>query len=112
MDGIHLYMDVSKIVPHTCTYILDSETIQVYDSGASQVTKYKIIGNTFYPVETFQQSVSPSGVACYSTTDIQQLPSKYDFIMPIFTVTSMIFFVLLVFFAYRLILHPFFRSKV
>jgi len=106
-----MYRDVSQI-PTTlnCVKIIDDKSLIVYTSDSTKI--YKYIGNKYYATETFEPNTPHTEDICYTSTEIQTLPSTYDFITPIYHILAILSALAIFYFAYKLILYPFFRKRI
>lgn len=105
-----MYRNINNITSQTCNVIVDDQSIATY--SGTQVNIYKLVTNDYYLFETRDYSGLPTNLHCYSTEDISKLPSKYDFIDPIYHYLSIIAVLIVFYLAYRLIIYPFFRSHL
>lgn len=106
-----MYRDVTEI-PDTlnCVKIIDDKSLIVYTNDSTTI--YKLISNKYYATETFDPNTPKTEDVCYTSAEIQNLPSTYDFIVPIYHIIAIISAIALFYFAYKLILYPFFRKKI
>jgi len=100
--------DVTQIDVGTCAQIFDDKTIITYTSTGRKV--YTLVSNKYMHTRTYETSTPLEDVHCYTTEEIQTLPSTYDFMTPVFSIMSILSVLLIVYAAYRLILYPFFRK--
>lgn len=107
-----MFRDVSEIQDAPCITIIDDKTIQTLNTGIT--TNYKLISNKYYKTteQTTSSAIPGTATTCYTLEEIQSLPSPYDFITPIYHSVAIASAMLLFYFAYRLILYPFFRTKL
>lgn len=121
----YLYRDVSQLpgeidqvnnVPF-CYTIPSDKSINVYYTSPKQYQiTYILISNKYvYQSDTYTSSepvIKPQNDACQPWTNtITQLPSNYDFIVPVYYSISIFSAIFIFFVAYRLILHPFWRKS-
>lgn len=106
-----MYRDVTEI-PTTlnCVKIIDDKSLIVYTNDSTDI--YKLIGNKYYATETYDPNTPQSETVCYTSEEIQTLPSPFDFITPVYYLMAMVSVLFIIWFAYRLILYPFFRKRV
>jgi hypothetical protein len=107
-----MFRDVSSVVTTTCTYIRDDKTLVDFDTSSDTQTTYTLISNKYLETNiSIVPNGLPSGSTCYTTTELEQLPSTFDFIQPIYEIIAIVSVVTLFLFAYRLILHPFWSKS-
>lgn len=103
--------DTTAIIQADCTTIVDDKTIQVIDG--TRIQTYKLVSNKYE--NTLNQPYTPvSGESrtCYTSEQINDIQSPYDFITPIYHTIAIISALTLFYFAYRLIIYPWFRTKI
>lgn len=91
-----------------CNTIVDDQTLLIY--GDDTASNYKLITDTWYKINEYPYDTVPSSVTCYSQSDIQNLPSKFDVATPIYHSIAIISALLILYAAYRLIIYPWFRK--
>jgi len=116
-----LYRNTDSVIetmdsfPNDCAVITDDKHIFTYSDG-SGVNEYTLISNNYVHTRLIDSAPSfsevPTGSICLSTEQVQQLPSPYDFMMPVFHILAMFSILLIIMVAYRLIIYPFFRKGV
>lgn len=106
-----MYKDVSQI-PETlnCVKIIDNNSLIVYTNDDTKI--YKLVGNKYYATESYEPNTPSTETVCYTFEEIQNLPSTFDFITPIYHFMAIVSVILIVYGAYKLILYPFFRKKI
>lgn len=107
-----LYRDVSDIDQQSCSTLSSSGTITTYSSNRRKI--YEYIGNK-YVLRSENDGNYSSTIAnsiCLSNQQLTTLQSDYDFITPVYHTIGIFSFLFIVFFAYRLLIYPFFRSKL
>lgn len=104
-----LLRDTSQVDTAGCNTLPDNQTIITYNNG--QTTTYKLISNKYVEFQRIPTTTSYSGYNCLTSTDVNTLPSPYDFITPFYYLAIAAVIITMIMIAYRLILHPFFRSK-
>jgi hypothetical protein len=104
-----MYRDITLITNNICAYIQDDKTIISYN-GDDFVT-YKLISNKYYPTYT-ETTSNPfnTNIVCYTTQQLETLPSTYDFITPIYHGLAIVSAITLFYLAYSLVIYPFFRK--
>lgn len=102
--------DVSELSAGECISIIDDKTLHVYDSPTLHT--YKLVSDKYYETTTETSAPADSSVTCYSIQQIQDLPSQYDFITPIYHLMAIISALAIIWFAYRLIIYPFYRKTL
>lgn len=105
-----MYRDVSLITNTDCAIILDDQTILSY-SGTTLNT-YKLISDKYYLSSSVTTSSYSGGSYCYTINQLNTLPSRYDFITPIYHISAIISVVFIFWAAYRLIVYPWFRRTL
>lgn len=111
-DENTMYRDTSNL-PATsiCYHIVDDMTLEAWTATNTKKT-YKLVADTYYLTTTTTETV-PASYSCY--TDIayvNMLKSRYDFLSPILHTMAIASFLAIVYFAYRLIIYPFYRKGV
>lgn len=101
--------DVSGIANQPCNVLVDNQTIATY--SGFQVNEYKYISNKYYLFETRDYSGMPTTLNCMTTEEIQHIPSQFDFITPVYHLMAIISVLFIFWFAYRLLIYPFFRKR-
>lgn len=107
-----MYRDVSNLNVGSCATIVDDKTIITFPDN--YVNTYKLVSDKYYlSAQTYTGVTSyPAGTVCYTEQQINQLPSQWDFITPVFHFMAIISFMVILMIAYRLIIYPFFRRYV
>lgn len=97
-----------------CTVIVDDQTIiYYYPAVAPNDTEFfKLIGDKYIKVASEPYTAFPTTVVCQSHDYIQNMPSRYDFITPVYHLMAIISILTILYFAYRLIIYPFYRKKI
>lgn len=105
-----MYRDVTGI-PNTvnCIKIIDDKSLIVYMDGSTMI--YKLVSNKYYATDFFDPDTPKTTDVCYTYQEVQTLPSNFDFVTPIYHVTAIACAAFLFFFAYRLIVHPWWRKR-
>lgn len=105
-----MYRDITEIPETTnCIKIVDDKALIVYINDNTSI--YKLISNKYYRTEQYEPNTPSNETVCYTTQDISTLPSPFDFVTPIYHVTAIVSVGFLFYFAYRLILHPWWRKR-
>lgn len=102
--------DTTDLPSSDCNVIIDDKTVQVYVNNERQT--FKLVSDKYYKTETEANQTPPSYVQCYTTMEMSQQPSQWDFITPIYHTLAIASAILIFYGAYRLILYPFFRKHV
>lgn len=104
-----MYRDVSAISEGDCIQVFDDQTIKVWDG--SNLLTYKLISDKYQLVTTDDISGGgvPTNVTCVEIVDISQIPSRFDFMTPVFHLMAIISVLFIVWAAYRLVLRPWYR---
>lgn len=106
-----MYRDVTNIpTDKSCYYIIDDKTIGVDDNNIQD--QYAYLSNTYIRKNSVSNEPRPENSYCHTYADIQRLPSTYDFIMPIYHTIAIASALMLFYFAYKLIIYPWFRKNV
>jgi len=102
--------DVTSLTDGDCIQIFDNQTIKVWDSG--DLRTYKLISDKYQLTETGDVSGGgiPTGVECVTIEEIQNIPSYFDFMTPVFHFMAIVSILVIVYLAFRLILRPFYRG--
>lgn len=105
-----MYRDITEI-PETvnCIKIIDDKSLIVYTSEDTSI--YKLISYKYYKTETYEPNTPKAEDVCYTVQQVSTLPSPFDFITPIYHVTAIVSVAFLFFFAYRIIVHPWWRKR-
>lgn len=101
--------DVSAITATNCIAVVDDKTIISFTDLNTQT--YKLLSNKYILIENNEVSTPADNLVCYTTSQIQNIPSPYDFMTPVYESTAILSAVLIFYFAYKLILYPFFRTR-
>lgn len=105
-----MYRDVTQLPETTnCIKLVDDKAMIVYTNDETAI--YKLHGNKYYRTETFEPNTPKTEDVCYTISDVSTIPSPYDFITPLYYLMAMASFLFIIFVAYKLILHPWWRKK-
>lgn len=105
-----MFRDVTNVQSDTdCVIILNDKTLQSFST--TDTTQYELVSNQYFASKIMPTSI-PGDYQCYTIAQIQTLPSTYDFITPVYHLMAIISITTIVFLAYKLILYPFFRTKL
>lgn len=105
-----MYRDITALPVQTnCIKIIDDKSLVVYTNTDTSI--YKLISNKYYKTETFEPNTPKTADVCYTTTQVSTLPSPFDFVTPIYHLSAIASFSFIVFLAYRLIVHPWWRKR-
>lgn len=105
-----MYRDISNIKDNICTAIIDDKTLLTY-TGTDYVT-YRLMGNKYYSSYSDTANNAPNiNTTCYTTQQLETLPSPYDFMTPIYHSMAITTALIIFFVAYRFIIYPFWRTK-
>lgn len=107
---MNLYRDTSEL-PTTgvlCNVVVDDKTITVYTT--TDTTSYKLISNKYIASQSAHAQTPPAQAVCHSQSDIDSLPSAYDFITPVYYNMALLAAVAIFYAAYRILIYPFFRK--
>lgn len=107
-----MYRDITNVDAGTCAVIIDDNTLATF--VPNQYNLYKLISNKYYlsSIDTSIDGGAPVDTVCYTSAEINTLPSKFDFITPVYHLMAIISVVLIFYFAYKLILFPFWRKQL
>jgi len=105
-----MYRDITEL-PATanCVKIVDDKSLIVYEADGTSI--YKLISNKYYETEVFEPNTPKTEDRCYTVADVSTLPSPFDFMTPIYYLSAMASFILIVWAGYMLILHPWWRKR-
>lgn len=106
-----MYKDVTEI-PTTlnCVKILDDKSLIVYTDDST--TLYKLVSNKYYATETYDPNTPATETVCYTSAQIQTLPSTYDFIVPIYHTIAIASALFIFWVAYKVFIYPWFRKRI
>lgn len=105
-----MYRDVTELPETTnCIKIIDDKSLIVYTNDDTSI--YKLLSNKYYQTETFEPNTPKTEDVCYTVAEVQTIPSPFDFITPVYYLMAMASFIFIIFVAYKLILHPWWRKK-
>lgn len=107
-----MFRNVDEITNADCITIIDDKTIINFTDTSADT--YKLISNTYILSNTDSTSDKlnrNTDFVCYSLTDVSELSSPFDFITPVYHLMAIISALFIFWFAYRLILYPFFRKR-
>lgn len=105
-----MFRDVTQLPEQSnCIKIVDDKALIVYSNEETAI--YKLISNKYYKTEVFDPNTPKTEDVCYTVQEVQTLPSPFDFITPVYHLMAIGTFIFIAFFAYRLILHPWWRKK-
>jgi hypothetical protein len=106
-DITALPTDLSK----NCITILDSNTLQSHTSTDQDT--YRLISNTY--IHSTHDNVSgapiPSGSLCLTQTQVSNLASNFDYIVPIYWTIAIVSSLMIFYLSYFIIIKPFYRAK-
>jgi len=97
-----------------CISIKDQNNIDVYHKvGASLYESgYTLMGNTYHP-NTFKQVDSyPVPPVCYTLEEFKSLPSKYDFIHPLYKLSAIAAVCIIFYVVFAIFIKPFTRGGI
>jgi len=100
--------DTSNVVNSTCINIIDDDTLHAFVSGTKYT--YELISNKYYLSES-RNGHAPSGYTCYTTAQIQTLPSNFDYVDPFLNTMAIATVIAIFYVSFRVILYPFYRRK-
>lgn len=103
-------IDSSNLINANCWIINNQNQISSYQSNSR--TRYYLFGNKWFKSDQSTYSSIPNDYQCYTTEQIKDLPSPYDYIEPIYQIIAIVSVITIIFLAYKLIIYPFFRSKL
>lgn len=106
-----MYRDTSEIRDTGCNVLNATDQITNY-YGNSRI-QYTLIGNKYkkYSQTTSSYNYDTSSYVCYTKSDIEQLQSNYDYIMPVYETMAIGLSLVVIYYAYKIILHPWWRPK-
>lgn len=93
-----------------CIDIIDDKSLVVYTDDSTSI--FKLVGNKYYETDSSVTNTPDSTTTCYTTTEIADISSNFDFIVPIYHTIAIASVLILFYLAYKLILYPFFRKRV
>lgn len=102
--------NTTEVIDSSCINILDDKTIQATTTSPNTIYTYKLIGDRYKLTET-KDGTAITDYTCYTTAQISELPSPYDFIDPFLQVMAIGVAIGILLVAGRIILYPFYRSK-
>ena len=106
-----MYRDVTEL-PETvnCIKITDDKSLIVYTNDDTSI--YKLLTNMYYKTESYEPNTPKTEDVCYTVQQVSTIPSPYDFVTPLYQVTAIVTVGFVFYFAYKLILHPWWRKRV
>lgn len=106
-----MYRDITEL-PTTvnCIKIVDDKSLIVYTDTETSI--YKTVSNKYYETESYDPNTPSTETVCYTYSQIEMLPSNFDFITPIYHTIAIFTAIIIFYIAYKLILYPFFRKKI
>jgi len=112
-----MYRDVTDVTlwgGDGCNVIVDDQTINVYHTTSSDVQIYKLVGDKYLKLRdtTYLEPDDRQGYTCVDDAYFAAMPSRYDFMTPVFDTMAILMIAAIVFGAFRLIVYPFFRRKL
>lgn len=111
-----MYRNVDDIpfASDSCDVIIDNQTIKEFNTISEQVKTYKLVTNKYYLYEDrpYTEPDDRQYLTCQDPSIINTLDSVYDFVVPMYHFMAIISALLLFYFAYKLIIYPFFRKKI
>lgn len=111
-----MYRDTSDVTLYAgdgCNVINDDQTINVYHTTSSDVLTYKLVGDKYLLLsnKTYTEPDDRQYLTCVDDAYFATMPSRYDFMSPIYEGMAIMSILLILFAAYRLVIYPWFRSK-
>lgn len=103
-------IDSSNLTTSNCWVINSQNQITSYQSNTR--TRYYLFGNKWFRSDESSSYGVPSGYDCYTTQEIKDLPSPYDYLDPIYQFFIVFSVIAITYFAYKLIIYPFWRRNV
>lgn len=95
----------------------DDQTIWIYKddgtmSGIGNVSTYKLVNDKYIHISTTDPA-APIPVNCINQTEasIHEIPSRYEFMSPIYGQMAIMSAVLIIVIAFRILIYPFFRKR-
>lgn len=105
-----MYRDITEIPEQTnCIKIIDDKSLIVYTNSDTSI--YKLLSNKYYKTESYEPNTPKTEDVCYTVQEVSTIPSPFDFATPIYHLSAIASFGFIIFLAYRLILHPWWRKK-
>lgn len=106
-----MYRDITEL-PNTanCVKIVDDKSLIVYTDSETSI--YKLISYKYYQTEVFEPNTPKNEDRCYTVQEVATLPSPFDFMTPVYHLMAMASIILIIWGAYMLILHPWWRKRV
>jgi len=99
-----------------CIYIVDDQTIQAHtppDPGTDgNIYTFKLISDKYIFTSIQYDAPQPDVGNCISIEQTKLIPSRYDFMTPIYHEMAILSAILIIYLAYKLIIYPFFRRTV
>jgi len=107
-----MYRDITDITANTCAVILDDKTIITFNTNL--VSTYKLLGNKYYltVADNTHDGNYDGNTVCYTLQQLETIPSNFDFVTPVYHFMAIISAMAIFYFAYRLIIYPFFRKRL
>jgi len=105
-----MYRDTSIITSTDCAIITDDQTILSYNG--TTLNTYKLLSNKYYLSSSASTTAYSGGSYCYSVSQLNTLPSRYDFITPVYHLMAIISVIFIFWAGYRLIIYPWFRRSL
>lgn len=108
-----MYRNVSEVPSDAvCYQIVDDSTLIAYGPIPSDsLETFKLVSDKYIKAtESTYTAPVDSSITCYTYTQIQELPSRYDFITPIYHLMAIASILFIVFCAYKLMIYPWFRK--
>jgi len=105
--------DTTQIDFQDYNFIIDDQTIETVEQTAPtmyQTKTYKLINDKYLLTKTTSGDSVSLSTQNYTQTQIQDLPSRYDVASPIFHGMAIVSILLITYFAYKLIIYPWFRK--
>lgn len=101
--------DTTDVISNASCYTFNgSDTLRGYRNQTVYI--YNLFGNKW--IQTSESNYYNQPDYCLSYSTIQELPSPYDFITPIYYLLAILSAIFIFYSAYSLILKPFFRRTV
>lgn len=105
-----MYRDVTEIPEvNNCIKVIDDKTIIVYTNENTSL--YKLLSYKYYKTESYEPNTPTTETVCFTYAQVSTIPSPFDFVTPIYHLGAIASAGLLFYFAYKLILHPWWRKR-
>lgn len=110
-----MYRDTTSIVlPETdaCAYIYDDKTIILQNSSVDTEQTYALISDKYTQISerSFTGDLTTEYI-CLTDEQLTTIPSYYDFMTPVYHLMAIASAIIIFWFAWKLIVYPWYRKK-